>query len=253
LPAHVLREGYARASAWYERDAMLEDAVETALLAQDAPRAAALMERFVEEQDVTELMTVRRWVEQVPAEVIDAHPQLLFSAASAILYSLDRRAPETRIWVEAPLQRAERQWRARDDTRKLGELLAFRATLAWWQDDAAQSFALSRQALELLPVEETNWRGVATLQVAVELANAGDTGLSLLAQVSAQIGDLHQAGAIFRQVADEAEGVDSEDQGRAFDGLGQLACEWNDLDVAAGYTGDVAAIAGRLGDVAPGR
>ena len=52
---------------------------------------------------------------------------------------------------------------ARRNKNRLGEVLAFRSLVAWLQRDIRGSFSLARQALELLPEGEIQWRGISLL------------------------------------------------------------------------------------------
>src|SRR5947209_10277996 len=91
----------------------------------------------------------------------------------ALLFTLERSDPTTMSLIEVPLEMAERFWRAEDNRPKLGELLAARNQVAWWQGDLTQSFTAARQALELLPEQETFWRATCILPVGIEELLAG--------------------------------------------------------------------------------
>jgi len=70
-----LRQLSQQASLWYEAHAMPAEAVEAALLAQDWPRAAALIERIIAPQLVqNEYYTLRRWIRCLPEEALQALP-----------------------------------------------------------------------------------------------------------------------------------------------------------------------------------
>src|SRR5205085_7030833 len=136
LGEDYLHSLYDKASRWFEEQGLLAEAVEVALSARDFARAADLIERIVGPQsNINELHTLLRWVEQLPEELLQFHPALCMSYASALLFTLDRSDPATRALIEVPLELAESCWRAAGNMPKLGEALAFRSQVAWWQGD----------------------------------------------------------------------------------------------------------------------
>jgi LuxR family transcriptional regulator, maltose regulon positive regulatory protein len=72
----------ARASRWYEEHGLLVEAIETALDASDPPRAASLIERFIENRRqgniyaIPELYSLRRWLERLPEGELVRSPDL---------------------------------------------------------------------------------------------------------------------------------------------------------------------------------
>ncbi len=264
---------YLKASEWYAQHNHMEEAIETSLLGQDYPRAAALLEQYLEDGNLNEAFNLRRWIEQLPAEICHASPALCFAMAMAILFTSDRYAPSTRTQVEVWLQLSERNWRVQGQLGRVGEVLALRAAMALWQNDAASSFSIARQALELLPDDETLWRGSATLQMSLEALFNGDAlsaqryaieahalgaasgnifvahaAYLILAQTCFAVGELHQAESIYQVVAQEATPANQDDHASALIGLAEISYEWNHIDEAAQYATSAAEIGARLGD-----
>src|SRR5262249_59776431 len=137
-------------------------------------RAAALIERMIDHRGFTsELHTLRRWVEQLPGDVLSASPTICFAYAAAILFTEDRRAPATPSLLLPPLQLAEERWRAEDNRPKLGEALTLHAMVELWQGEHVQAFADTRQALALLPEDSHMWRGTCLLNIGIEELYAG--------------------------------------------------------------------------------
>ena len=175
LGEDYLRTLYDKASHWYEEHGLLAEAVEVALSARDFTRAAMLIERIVGPYNtINELHTLLRWIEQLPEEVLQAHPELCLSYAIALLFTRDRSAPATMALIQVPLKMAERYWQAEGNRPKLGELLSFRSQVAWWQGDLSQAFADAKQALELSSEQETLWPGSSILTVGIEELLAGE-------------------------------------------------------------------------------
>lgn len=268
---------YGKASAWYEQHGFLVEAIETALRGQAFDRAAGLMGRIVgPDSHYPEEYTLRRWLEQLPQQVLQNHPALCLAYAMAILFTEDRRAPATAALLERPLQLAEQGWQAGNNRPKLGEVLTFRAMVTWWQEDLPRAFELARQGLALLPDEAVFWRGIALLHRAMEewlagrLNDARQTLLVaralsetagnvhgvlaatfILGEVHAGQGELHQAAQLQQQVLAKAEQVEVgeplDDKAEASLNLAALAYEWNDLETAETYVAQALDIGRQLG------
>ena len=143
-----------------------------------------------------EYHTLRRWIEQLPEGVLRPHPTLCWSYAIAILFTSDRYAPATLARLEPPLAMAEQHWRGAGHQPKLGEVLAFRALVAWFQRDLAHTFTYAHGSLALLPAENRQWRGISLLFVGLEefwagkLATARQTVLQSL-ELSNTVGNTY--------------------------------------------------------------
>ncbi|MBC8074965.1 MAG: hypothetical protein H7Y32_02735, partial [Chloroflexales bacterium] len=270
------------ASHWYEQHGMLNEAIEAALAAHDEERAAGLIERIVAPNIVgNEYHTLRRWFDQLPAPVLRAHPSLGLTYALALLFTSDRRDPAAMALIEAPLQIAEQHWRAANQVHRLGEVLAFRAWVAWLQGHqsetcAAEACAAAGEAMALLPAGATQWRAMClgvlganelhrgSLHAARQALSescaiwqgAGNTygvlATSLqLGALYAQQGELHQADQLYRQVRHEAEQAPINRQQAELRsawaqlGTGALALEWNDLQAAETCAAQVVAASER--------
>jgi LuxR family transcriptional regulator, maltose regulon positive regulatory protein len=268
-----------QASIWYEEHGMLTEAVETALFAQELSRAADLIERIIAPQLVkNEYYTLRRWIERLPEEVLRRHPGVCMIYAAALLFTTERKyfVPYERI--HHMLQLAEEHWRRVDDKPRLGDIIAFRALVAWNQGDFLHSFSAARQSLELLP-EKSQWRGsslifqgteekytgklnaaMRTFTQAWEVSEADRnfyaTSISMLnlGGVYAHQGQLRQAAQLFQRVLTEIEQAPmySEDllvrKGLALVGLSALSLEWNDLEPAQQYASQGYEIARQITD-----
>ncbi len=171
--AESMRALYARASAWYEQHGLLDQAIETAIAAQQFSRAAALIERSLDRRRQPEFYTFRLWVEQLSQEVFGAHPTLCFEYALALLFTSDRYAASTAAQLETPLRVAEETWRREDNSAGLGQVLALRALSALWQSDFARAFTLARESLQLLPEDDVFWRGSDLIIVGIDESLAG--------------------------------------------------------------------------------
>lgn len=259
LGEDYLRSLYDRASHWYEAHGMPAEAVEVALAARDYTHASALIEGMVGPQNTSAgLQTYLRWLDQLPQEVLQARPALCLTQAVALLFTLDRSDPATMALMQKPLDMAERYWRAVGDMFNLGEVQALRAQVMWWQGDLARAFMYARQALDLLPDEGSLWGAGAKLTAAAEEEVAGRplaarqlvlegralfeamsnpfgtrAAQLMLASISMQQGELHQAERFYQQILAEAV-EDPVDTATTLIGLAKLSYEWNNLQEAEG-------------------
>ncbi|GHO62137.1 hypothetical protein KSC_010290 [Ktedonobacter sp. SOSP1-52] len=253
-----MRKYLKRASAWYAREDMLPEAIEVAIRARDFSCAASLIVRLVEPMgSYFERQTLWRWLKMLPDEVLEAQPGLGFLYAAALLFTHDRHAPLTKTRIEIPLRLAERYWRDEGNLERLAQIQAFRALVALWQEEYAESFRLARESLEHLAEHEVQWRGMSLLNASLEdlwagrfdkawnactqahlfLASCGSNA-PMFASIAAQAeiclwrGALHQASTLYQQILAEIERQDigahwPDDQGGALLGMARLSYEWN--------------------------
>jgi len=256
---------FEKASDWYEVHGLYDEAIEAALAAKRFKRAMQIIEKFIEIHDITELHTLVRWLEKIPAELLLLHPEICLTYAQVILYSSDRFAPATAVRMEPLLRAAEGIWRAEEKLDKVGRVLSLRGTVSFWQGDFAKSFEYARQSLELLPEHDVFWRGVSLLNVGFEALQAGRiliaqarilearallgaaqnmygvlAAIQLLGDIYFWQGEMEQAEQLNQQIlveAIEAVGGESmlDDQGIASLSLANIAYEQNDLENATQF------------------
>lgn len=245
---------HVQASTWYEQCGLAAEAIEHALAAQDAARAASLVEQRAEATLMrSENATVLRWIESLPDELILARPSLCVYHAWALL--LNGRSPEV---IELRLQQANQE-AAGDDVK--GAIVALRALLAILQGRVPESVRLAHQALDHLSPQSLFLRSVAADVLGMAHAMSGDipaaqqafarvvdvaqqagnvmmavAALCNLAGLRLLQGQLHLAEADYRQalaLSSDRRGRRLPVAARALMGLGELAREWNDLEDAA--------------------
>lgn len=256
---------HLRASEWYEAQNQFIEAVQHALSSGAVDRAAGLIERHRWALlGRGEANTLHRWLDELPVEQLRNRPGL--SLAYAWILSLSEQ-PEG---IEAYLQDAEQALASRPAQEIIegenairGEIAILRAEIALGQSDIPRAIACCRQALELLPDESVSMRGVATYflghgerrngnMVEAEQAyiEASDIGLKTdnlllalhalanLSSVQIAMGRLREATQSSQRILE----ITTERQrqtwpvtGLAYQGLGKVHYEWNDLDSAAYY------------------
>jgi LuxR family maltose regulon positive regulatory protein len=259
----LLPELHRRASAWHQGQGALADAVRHALAAEEPEIAAHLVEGGYKRLVMRgELVTLHRWLDALPAGLVETRPRLCLAYAFALAYSGRRES------VEAYLQQAERALAATSDTAAgdsiRGEIAACRAVLASVNWAGACSLDLARHALALLPAahsEDELWLRVMILQALAncyrfqgEVREADDVYVEALAAsraldspflvqaVTNRRGQNQILQGRLRQAAQTFEGAlrQAEDRGGEllwFSGelhahLGQIYAEWNELDRA---------------------
>lgn len=276
-----LRALYERACDWYEAHNMLSEAVESALNAVALARATGLIERVIENGSFTrnrELYTLRRWLEQLPEELIDDHPTLCFALARVLLYT---RAPHTLpdpAKIEGLLQTAEDSWGMENNHVRLGESLTFRSVFALLRGDHAHIASDAKQALQSLPLDDIVWRSINLNLIATEELREGQLHVArqsaleslslwqgtrandaiqattlLLVDIDIAQGELHQARALCQQVLTDAEkeAIDPPKplfKAKALARLASILYEWEELDQAEKQTRQAIALSQQLGD-----
>jgi LuxR family maltose regulon positive regulatory protein len=76
---------HARASAWYEEHELLDDAIDHALNAGEADRAAALMERCLIDWNQVHWSQAMHWLTKIPDDVVSAHTMCALGRARSAM------------------------------------------------------------------------------------------------------------------------------------------------------------------------
>jgi LuxR family maltose regulon positive regulatory protein len=151
---------HLRASAWYEGEGLIAEAMDHALAAADYVRAAGLIERHYKETIwFGEFVLARKWLESLPEALIRSRPFLcMLSSVFALVHSVER--------AEAWLQAAEEGWQAHpqpldgsagppslsDHQIFVANLLDIRTIIADVRGASSEEvITLTRQALERTP------------------------------------------------------------------------------------------------------
>ncbi|HEX9132973.1 MAG TPA: AAA family ATPase, partial [Ktedonobacteraceae bacterium] len=245
---------YRRASAWYEQNGMPAGAVEAALSAGDFARAARLIDidsPLVRSMFVGyEARTLIGWLERFPQEVLFTHAHL------CLVYAISLGISESSDAHEGPLAVAERLFQAEGNRKGLGQAYMLRALVAGLRGDAVHAIRYGTQAFELLPGDDMLARSTAASALAEGYRLGGEVVAAsrVLAEsrrlheqagnMNSILGDtialgdllvmqgrLHEAADTYGAVL-EAAGKRQSYAIRALIGLGNIARERNELDVA---------------------
>ena len=187
-----VKELHQRASHWFERNGLLSEAIGHALAAGDNERAAELV------QGIAELLIWRRaehntllgWLTALPDSVIQMYPRLYLYHAWVLHLTNQMSAAQQRI---RDAESALKQAGGSPDPLMAGMLAAVHSTLTGLHQQFPETFALSRQALELLPDAAVSWRCMAAINLGVTCAYIGEVHeavevLSYAMELSQEIG-----------------------------------------------------------------
>jgi len=239
---------HQRASAWYEENGLMVDAMTHTLKARDFERAAERIEQIGWATFTRgEMSKVLRWISELPQDILLSRPQLRILNAWALAKS--GRLEE----VEACLQGV-------DSKKMRGEVAAVRAYAAGVHGNLSQTVELTQIALALLPEAERAMRAIVTQNLGVAYHWGGDpiaatqtltkaaeltrqagqkfqtlTTLAILGRAHEIQGNLHMAAEIYQnavELASEAEEQPVPFAGMAHVGMAGVLYEWNDLEGA---------------------
>jgi len=170
--ASLVPELHSRASSWYERNGLKEDAIDHALAAKDFERAAQLIAGQVTATwKRGEHAKILGWLNALPKEQLFSSPHL--SIFQAWVQLEDGRVEA----AEQSLQAVERAIRSIGDKdsgkdMQVGQLntahlrsrvSVMRAMMAFHRADVPSIIKFSHEALDHLPEEDLSWRGIAAM------------------------------------------------------------------------------------------
>lgn len=191
---------HQRASAWYERKDLMEEAVRHALEAQDFNRAAHLVELAVP--------TIRRnrqeailfgWLKALPADAVRNSPVLsvfygFMLMVSGDLHGVEPHFEDAERALAAFPSRATQPWAVTEELRTLPATIAvYRASLAQARGDAAGTFDHARHALALAGPGDHLARGAAAGFLGLAAWADGDLS-SALDTFTQAVASLHASG-----------------------------------------------------------
>ena len=246
------------ASEWYQANGLETEAVRHALAAGDFERAADLIEQIAQViLSQGKLFTLQGWLQTLPDEIIQSRLRLAVYQVWTLFSTAQIEAAETR------LREIENAVSREPDPHFGGEIDALRAFLAYNRGDFPGSIKYAQRASSLLPQGDSFFHqfGASLLgnayrlnddissavNVCTELSQhereglrvaSAIMGLGNLVRLQMIQGNLHQAAQTYRQAfagrqlqADRATPL----HGVAFIGIGEVLCEWNDLEAAANH------------------
>jgi LuxR family maltose regulon positive regulatory protein len=259
---------HRNASAWYEHNGLLHEAMGHSLAAADIETAARLIEEnFRDMLAHGEATLLLSWIEALPEELLRSRPWLCITCAWALLLTGQLEAAELRVqdlerMVDADISLPSGEREALTSNEEIaavsGEAAAIQAFIVRNRGgDVARSLELSRRALGLLSEDNFTLRGIVALNLGGAYSMSGDLAAAEAALTEAVTASrrannafgvlfamrdlaelqvigrrLHRAVDLYRQALRLAEQRPFPAAGLAHVGMGELLYEWNDLDGA---------------------
>jgi LuxR family maltose regulon positive regulatory protein len=194
---------HRRASIWYEQAGMEAEAIRHACAAADWERAARLIIHTIPKVvGRSQFHTGLRWLEALPASVLQAHPTLFVYRAGVLMYL--NRVDE----AEQALDQADRALAGElppgltpaDAQLIRGQAAVIRGATNRIRGDVAGCVEQSRLALEWLPALETTplkVRPLAMLNASRAFLITGDVGPAVEERAEAVLAPLRASGNLF--------------------------------------------------------
>lgn len=163
---------HLRASAWFELEGRMDEAIQHALAGKHHDRAASLMASTPAILRRGEVATMNGWLAELPDEHLDRWPLLLLYRGWMLFPTGQRPA------LEAILARVDKALEANPAIRATLEapLLALQSLTARMQGDIQRTIALSEAALSRLPEDDWMWRTRVALNLAALYQFSDRTG-----------------------------------------------------------------------------
>jgi LuxR family maltose regulon positive regulatory protein len=218
---------HQRASDWFEQNNFADEAIEHALRAGNAARAASLMEARA---DATwrrgEHVKLRHWLDALALKVIRTKPRLcvyhtwyLFAggrqdeaeqalqACEAMLDASPDLAAGTSPLIRRDLSAADRQMMR-------GRAAVIRAFIATYNGDVPGIIRHARHALDCLPEQDLTWRRDAALALGDAQGFLGNLGSAYTARLAAAEASRSAGDTVFSLLAHLKVAITLREQGR---------------------------------------
>jgi len=265
---------HRRASAWFEQQNLVGEAIEHALQAEEWGDALRCITPLMASQRFYEYyLDWARWLAALPDTALADEPDLCRRLAWVLIFTGHSEA------ANRPLSLAEIAWRSAGNHAKVGELLGLRAITWGWKGDFPRAIQAAQQALALLPVDAVERQGVPAYVLGASDLHLGHVGSGtdwliaasvvtqselVVAQNPSEIflalatstalayayqlrGDLQPAAGLYRDVITRMNSATYLQVPAALFYLGSLYYEWNDLVAAERMLRDGIAVAERIG------
>jgi len=250
---------HRRASAWYETQGLLLDAIHHALAATDQEQAASLLERLTEPlRSQGEFVTLAALLNRLPESLLKSRPRLALARANTLAFHHELAAAGQ--WLLFSEQANQDQ--AADLTIR-GHIAAIRTDIALNRGELANAIELAHEALTYLPTADAATRSFVMLlegiahfwsydyakalvsyAAGVQLAQAAGSllitiyTLAAKGEVLQRQGQLHEAETTLRTIFTYARSHGIEQStllGSSLVVMGELWYEWNELERAEEY------------------
>ncbi|MCK4898237.1 MAG: hypothetical protein KAS38_05645, partial [Anaerolineales bacterium] len=176
-----IHELHRRASAWFEKNCMIEEALNHAMAAEDMDGAAQLIETSRNKLlNAEDWFTLERWLNRLPDELVRERPALLLARA----WTLELRYQITMIppilqQVETLLSAEDADWTGSQEQDARGEIDALKSLIYYSNDEGARALESALAALERIPVAHTFARSIAIIIMALAYHSTGQPKMAL--------------------------------------------------------------------------
>jgi LuxR family maltose regulon positive regulatory protein len=176
LPPQEIAALYARASAWFAAEGLVDLAIQHSIAAGDVVRAAMLVEQNTRAAlDREDWNTVATWLQLLPEEFIHSRPTLLLAKGWVSHFSgrsVPIRAMLSEVNALLPLLDADRPTVAALEAER--DVLSIAALLAT-DRDPHEAVTFARRAIEHIPADHRLATGLATYGLGCALQAIGRT------------------------------------------------------------------------------
>lgn len=172
IQPEMYTEMNCRASKWFERQGLIDQAFRYAVAAPDLERAASLVERnSISMIQRSEVFLIRSWLEILPVEFVQTRPRLVLAQGWTLV--LTGQGHQLERWLAGSSVSAAMSAPGLPD-EVAGELALLRATLARFRREPARSLELAHQALEHLSGDERGLQAGAMYTIGAAQLQMGE-------------------------------------------------------------------------------
>jgi LuxR family maltose regulon positive regulatory protein len=166
-----IAELHSQASAWFETEGLIEEAIQHALASENVLRAAELIENNRQAiHDDDNVYVLQRWMDMLPEEIKQERPILLIDQAWVLYYQF--RIP----LIPDLVDRAESLLGDEAEEQPLyGEIDFFRGYYSYFMGEGSRSQEHLRLSLQRIPEEHYEIRGQAEILFGLAMQMQGET------------------------------------------------------------------------------
>ena len=142
MPQEIVLKHHRNASLWFEKQELVEEALEHKLAAGDELAAIKLIEKYAHQEFVKGVFRIRKWLDSIPEHLRHKRPKILLIEAWQAFgqFQLEK--------IPALLEKAEILLEGKDIEPQLqAEIDFFHGNFQYWTGDTASSIKTLKQAL----------------------------------------------------------------------------------------------------------
>ncbi|HET9906749.1 MAG TPA: hypothetical protein VFQ23_08905, partial [Anaerolineales bacterium] len=190
---------HRHAMAWFIDVGRTDDAIRHACAAQEWDQAIKLIEPVIGTAwNRAEIRKIIEWLERLPREQLDSHPDLSLYYSRALLHGGQLEAADQRLQKAEKMLRARLKESSNGDDQLLGTICALRTTVAAVSSEPVNALNLGREALSLLHPDHGDIRAYALNAMGVAHYHLGN--LADAARLLAEGGELARKAGVLRSM-----------------------------------------------------